>query len=96
MELHGHPVDLPSHSSNDEGDQQNQGDTVHPPDHRGTRSPIETLVSRSDGPDVREIPVSGQKEGAGSVIQHVPLKEEPVIMEEPETLKLKAWLVIKD
>ena len=32
----------------------------------------------------------------GSVIQHIPLQEEPIVMEEPETLKLKAWLIIKD
>ena len=31
----------------------------------------------------------------GSIIQHVPHLEEPVIMEDPESLKLKAWLVIR-
>ena len=32
---------------------------------------------------------------AGSIIQHVPHQEEPVVMEEPEILKLRAWLVQK-
>ena len=32
---------------------------------------------------------------AGSIIQHVPHKEEPVIMENPETLALRAWIISK-
>ena len=32
----------------------------------------------------------------GSVVQHVPHQEAPVVMEDPETLKLKAWIILKE
>ena len=35
----------------------------------------------------------GRKQG--SIIQHVPLKEEPVVMENPEILNLRAWIIQK-
>jgi hypothetical protein len=32
---------------------------------------------------------------SGSIIQYVPHQEEPVVMEDPEILKLRAWIVQK-
>ena len=59
---------------------------------------IPDLPSKPWYPDLMELTTGvstlvGRK--PGSVIQHVPHQEEPVLMESPETLKLKAWIVHK-
>ena len=48
------------------------------------------LVALTTG---RSIPV-GRK--AGSIIQFVPHLQDPVLMEDPEILRLKAWIILKD
>ena len=57
------------------------------------------LPSRPWHPDLMDLTTGrsitvGRKQG--SIIQHVPHQEEPVIMEDPETLKLKAWIILKE